>query len=147
MTATLGRKSQEMRPGHREATRGGRRFQHFWSLQQRFPRLLSFSGPSFQPGSRKPVPPEESVNEQAGGPGGGLADSQLCSISTSLIMHPGHLQMTGPHPFLYHFSSPSTHGSREHTPRLEAATPALQRPVNGDQESLTIAALPRVNAS
>lgn len=91
--------------------------------------------------------PEESVNEQAGGPGGGLADSQLCSISTSLIMHPGHLQMTGPHPFLYPFSSPRTHGSREHTPRLEAATPALLRPVNGDQESLTIAALPRVNAS
>ncbi|EPY78480.1 hypothetical protein CB1_001060001 [Camelus ferus] len=40
-------------PGSQERRR---RYQRFWSLQQRFPRQLSFSGPSTQPGSREPVP-------------------------------------------------------------------------------------------
>lgn len=31
----------------------------------------------------------------------GLAGSQLCSVSTSLIMHPGRLQRDGPHPLLF----------------------------------------------
>lgn len=31
----------------------------------------------------------------------GLAGSQLCSVSTSLIMHPGHMQRDGPHPLLF----------------------------------------------
>ena len=45
--------------------------------------------------------PQVLANEQAGGPGSGLAGSQLCSVSTSLIMHPGHLQRAGPHPLLF----------------------------------------------
>lgn len=60
--------------------------------------------------------PEESVKEQAGGPSGGLADSQLCSINTSLIMPPGHLQMTGPHPSCTPCHPPGPMGA-ENTPQ------------------------------
>lgn len=94
--------SQRSKPGNdsqpgKKTTGNETRPQGSHERREEIPALLEFTAevpqaaellwPKLPARQQEASAPQESVNEQAGGPGSGLADSQSCSISTSLIMH------------------------------------------------------------